>query len=270
MPEISLVTPTFNQVDTLGETLESVLRQGVGDELEYIVVDACSSDGTEEIVRKFESIAVRQGIRFRYIRERDQGQADAVNKGWRVSTGGVFGFLNSDDLLEAGSIRRVLDYFLAYPSVQWAYGGWNLIGENGYRYATVSHSKFDRNRLLNYCNIGQPSCFFRGALLQEFGFLDEELHLAMDYDLWLRFSTRYPAGIIPHVLSSMRYHPGAKSARQTIRQVLEIYRIGSRYTPPASLRRLLQMFYCLRGLFVSVLGVGISNRISLLQRVKHG
>lgn len=263
---ISLVTPTYNQAPTLPETIESVLRQDMKDHLEYIVVDALSTDSTKEIIRKYEPEMHRKAIRFRYLRESDRGQADAINKGWRIAEGEILGYLNSDDLLELDALQNVLSYFRSNPDVQWAYGGWNLMDENGKFYKSVSHSRFDKNRLLNYCNIGQPSCFFRKNLLQEFGDLDENLHLAMDYDLWLRFATRYEAGIIPAVLSAMRYHKGAKSTRQTRQQAREIYEIASRYTPAFSVRRLMQYFYYLRGVAVTLLKIDISNRISQKQR----
>jgi glycosyltransferase involved in cell wall biosynthesis len=267
---ISIVTPTYNQADTIGETFRSVLAQKIGPSLEYIVVDGCSTDGTREKVQAHAPEFEKSGIRFHYIREPDGGQADAVNKGWRFSKGEVLGFLNSDDLLTPGAVRRVLDYFTANRHVQWAYGGWHLIGAGGQVYKTVSHRRFRRSRLLDYCNIGQPSCYFRRPLLAQFGGLDKDLHLAMDYDLWLRFSARYPAGIIPHVLSAMRYHTGAKSADQTGRQLREILQVGMRHTRAGSFQRLRQYFFYLRGLAVVFAGADITRRIAFAQGSRYG
>lgn len=262
---ISIVTPTFNQAGTIAETIESVRDQRLGERLEYIVVDGCSTDDTADVVRRYAPQIHDQGIRFRYVREPDDGQADAVNKGWRLSSGKVLGFLNSDDLLEPGALERVIEYFDKHPETRWAYGGWRLVGEHGRPYRTVAHRRYDRRRLLNYCNIGQPSCFFRRELLDTFGWLDERLHLAMDYDLWLRFATRHDAGIIPHTLSSMRYHAGAKSAHQTRKQLKEILEVGKRHTRPVGFRRLMQHFYYYRGLAVVGLKVDISKRIARKQ-----
>ncbi len=264
---VTLVTPTYRQAATIAATIESVLCQGLGNELEYIVVDGGSRDGTNGIVQRYRSAFEGQGIRFRYIREKDRGQSDAINKGWRLSAGEILGFLNSDDLLEPGALRNVVRYFTQKPHVMWAYGGWHLIDENGCVYKTVSHRRFSRARLLNYCNIGQPSCFFRRRLLAQFGMLNDRLHLAMDYDLWLRFATRYDAGIIPHVLSSMRYYPEAKSARKTRDQLRETLEIGKKYTRPGSYRRLMQYFYYYRGLAVTLAGIDISRRIGLKARM---
>ncbi len=264
---ISLVTPTYNQAGTLEETIDSVLTQKLEEPLEYIIVDGNSTDQTPQIVRSYEKLMRRQGICFRYIREKDLGQSDAINKGWRVATGDVLGFLNSDDLLAPGALRNVVRYFAQNPRVMWAYGGWRLIDENGCVYKTVRHRRFSRARLLNYCNIGQPSCFFRRRLLKQFGMLDERLHLAMDYDLWLRFATRYDAGIITHVLSSMRYYPEAKSARKTREQLRETLEIGKKHTRPVSYRRLMQYFYYYRGLVVTMIGIDISRRIAWKARM---
>jgi len=267
---ISIVTPTYNQADTIGKTIESVLGQQLPQALEYIIVDGDSTDGTEDLVRFYEQPIRQQGIRFHYIREKDRGQADAINKGWRYASGSVLGFLNSDDLLEAGALRQVRQFFDCNANVMWAYGGWKLIDENDRVYKTVSHRRFSRKRLLNYCNIGQPSCFFRSSLLDNFGMLRENLHLAMDYDLWLRFAFRHEAGIIPHILSSMRYHPAAKSARKTRQQLKETLDIGKQYTRPHSFRRMMQYFYYYRGLVVTLVGFDISRRIAIKAKWAKG
>lgn len=267
---ISIVTPTYNQAETISETIESVLGQRLRENLEYIIVDGGSTDGTEGIVRCYEGKIRQQGIRFHYIREKDRGQADAINKGWRHASGSVLGFLNSDDLLVGGALQHVMQYFQTNRNVMWAYGGWKLIDGNGCVYKTVSHRRFSRKRLLNYCNIGQPSCFFRRSLLDQFGMLKEKLHLAMDYDLWLRFASRYEAGIIPHTLSCMRYYPEAKSALKTRQQLKEILNIGGKYTRPKSFRRIMQYFYYYRGLAVTLAGADISRRITIKSKLGKG
>ncbi len=266
--DISIITPTYNQADTIGETIESILGQQLGCQLEYIIVDGGSTDGTRDVVLLFEKELRRQGIRFSYIRESDRGQSDAINKGWRKASGAVLGFLNSDDFFEVRALPRVIRYFEAHREVQWAYGGWRLIDGDGCVYKTVAHGHFSRKRLLNYCNIGQPSCFFRRQMLEEFGMLREDLHLAMDYDLWLRFASCYEAGIIPHVLSCMRYHPEAKSASRTRRQLKETLNIGKKYTHPVSFRRIMQYFYYYRGLAVTLARVDIARRISMKAKAR--
>lgn len=259
---ISLITPTYNQADTLAQTLDSVLAQDIGSLLEYIVVDGCSTDSTAGIIDRYAPKFRQQGVRFVSIREEDRGQADAINKGWRLARGEVLGFLNSDDFLEPGALRHVSDYFQGHPQCRWAYGGWKLVNRDGGVYKLTMHRKYEKSKLLNYCNIGQPSCFFRKGLLDECGMLDPRLHLAMDYDLWLRFADKYAAGLIPAVLSSMRYYPAAKSSNQTREQLWEIFKLSARYTRPLSYRRAAQLFYYLRGRAALACRVDTCRRVS--------
>lgn len=260
---ITIVTPTYNQSTFIKDTFESILVQQVPkDTLEYIVVDALSDDGTKEIVESYAEKFRKAGIEFIYIREKDKGQSDAINKGWNRARGEIVTYINSDDFYEKNTLTKVLKYFQTHKEIQWAYGGWNLVNKTGKVYQTVKHDRFDRNRLLNYCNIGQPSCFFRKILLEKFGYLDTSLHLAFDYDLWLRFAGKYDAGMIPGVLSDMRYYEEAKSAQKTIPQTYEILKLGMKYSRFFSWRRLTQYFYFLRGIGVVSFGLDITRRIT--------
>jgi glycosyltransferase involved in cell wall biosynthesis len=263
--KISVVTPTFNQAPFIAQTLQSVLDQKLGPRLQYIIQDACSTDGTETIVRSFEDSFRQQGVDWRYVREKDAGQADAINRGWRVANGDVLGFLNSDDLFRPGALHAVLDYFEGNPCVKWAYGGWRLISAAGALYKSVCPTTYSRSALLNFCNIGQPSCFFRRELLSEVGSLDMDLHLAMDYDLWLRMAARYPAGIIPFELAEMRYYAAAKSAASARQQLREVLSLGTKYSRPLGWRRCCQYFYYMRGLAVVSMGFDLARRIERME-----
>lgn len=260
---LTIVTPTYNQSSFIKDTFESILVQKLPKAmLEYIVVDALSDDGTKEIVESYEEKFRKAGIEFVYIREKDKGQSDAINKGWKRARGEIVTYINSDDFYEKNALDKVLQYFQTHKEIQWAYGGWNLVNKAGKVYQTVKHDRFERNKLLNYSNIGQPSCFFRKKLLEKFGYLDTSLHLAFDYDLWLRFAAKYDAGMIPGVLSDMRYYGEAKSAQKTIPQTYEMLRLGMKYSRFFSWRRLLQYFYFFRGIGVVFFGLDITRRIT--------
>lgn len=262
---MTVVTPTFNQAPFIGETLQSVLDQNIGPRLQYIVQDNCSTDGTDGIVQEYEAAFQAQGVEWRYVREKDTGQADAINRGWRVATGDILGFLNSDDLYRPGALQAVLDYFENNRDGMWAYGGWRLINRVGQCYSIVHPKPYRRSALLNHCIIGQPACFFRRECLKEVGDLDTTLHLAMDYDLWLRISELYPAGIIPAELAEMRYYPAAKSAASVRRQAQEIYRLATNYSLLFSWRRWCQRFYYFRCLAVIMLRMDVSRRIERMK-----
>ncbi len=268
-PQLTVVTPTFNQARFIGETLRSVLDQQLGPRLEYIIQDAESSDGTERIVQSWAPEFERQGVRWRYVREKDRGQSDAINRGWAVAQGEILAYLNSDDRYAPGALSAALQFFETHPDTRWAYGGWRLITESGAVYRSIQPERYRRSALLNYCNIGQPACFFRRTLLAEVGPLREDLHLAMDYDLWLRFAERGPAGIIPAVIADMRYYASAKSSAQTRAQLIEILRLGMRHARPLSWRRLCQCFYFLRGYAVAALGLDVMRRIERLEKKRR-
>jgi hypothetical protein len=135
------------------------------------------------------------------------------------------------------------------------------VNRAGAVYTTVQPNGYSKNRLLYTNTVGQPSCFFRRRLLDEFGWLNEQLHLAMDYDLWLRFAEKYAAGIVPVVIGNMRYYSDAKSAAQTHKQLKEMYYISAAHTQPFSWQRLSQFFSYCAGLAVLVLHIDIARRI---------
>lgn len=263
---LSIVTPTYNQREFIKKTFDSILIQHLPPHtLEYIVVDALSTDGTKDLVFSYKEKFRKAGIEFTYIREKDKGQSDGINKGWKMTKGEVVAYLNSDDYYEKGALEEVISYFQTHKGTQWAYGGWNLVNRSGKIYLTIKHTWFDPSKLLNYCNIGQPSCFFRKTLLKKFGYLNPSLHLAFDYDLWLRFSTRHDAGMIPGILSNMRYYRQAKSSTNSIPQSMEMLRLGSAYTRLFSLKRFVQYFYFLRGISASLLGIDVTKRIEKME-----
>jgi glycosyltransferase involved in cell wall biosynthesis len=267
--KLTVVTPTYNQAPFIAQTLQSVLDQHIGSELQYIVQDACSTDGTAEIAQAFADAFTRQGVHWRYVREEDDGQSDGINRGWRQAEGDIVAFLNSDDLYRPGALRTVLDYFTDHPDTQWAYGGWRLVGKSGRPYKTVAPPPYRHSALLNHCYIGQPACFLRRNLLAEVGLLNTDLHLAMDYDLWLRIARLHSAGTIPAILADMRYYRDAKSAASVREQTLEIFRLGKGYSRPWSWRRLRQTYYCLRGLASVTVGHDISRRIENMERASR-
>lgn len=258
---ISVITPSYNQGAFIGETLESILNQNLGNRLEYIVVDANSTDNTFNIIKRYIPKFKKTRIKFKIIREKDNGQSDAINKGWKTAKGDILGYLNSDDYYQPNTLLQVIDYFQKHKNIKWAYGGWNYVNKKGQLYQAVQPKSFNKSKLLNYCNIGQPSCFFRKSLLKEVGFLNEKLHLAMDYGLWLRFAQKYPAGIINCIISNLRYYTGTKSSTRTEEHLFEAYHLLKQYSKPFSKKRLIQFFYLLRGWIGIKLSININDKI---------
>jgi glycosyltransferase involved in cell wall biosynthesis len=227
--KISVITPSFNQVEFLKQTVESIHSQAGDLEIEHIIVDGGSTDGTVEYLRTL-------GEKVRWVSEPDRGQSDAVNKGMKMATGGIIGWLNSDDLYLPGALQAVAGYFTENPYQHWAYGRCLIIDKEGEerwkwitRYKNARLRKFTLDKLFRENFISQPAVFFRKGLWDEAGGLDLKLHYAIDYDLWLRFAQHSPAGVIDRDLAAFRRHGTSKSETGFRDQFFEQYAVAKRY-----------------------------------------
>jgi glycosyltransferase involved in cell wall biosynthesis len=224
---ISVITPSFNQAAFIGRTIESVQAQRGPFELEHIVVDGGSTDGTQEVLRRYEG-------RLRWISEPDRGQSDAINKGFRMATGDVLAWLNSDDLYEPGALAAVAEALAA--GARWCFGECRVIDEGDREirravswYKNRQSRRYGFARLLGRNFIPQPAVFFRRDLLEEVGGLGEDYHLAMDYDLWLRFARRADPVFVPRPLAAFRWHGASKSGASYRTMAWECFGIARRH-----------------------------------------
>ena len=225
----SVVMPTLNQARYLRAAIDSVLGQERDFELECIVMDGGSSDGTLEILQSY-------GSAIKWVSRPDGGQSDALNRGLRLSTGSVLGWLNSDDLYEPGALRRAVEVFRSEPTVQWAYGRVRIVDERGreirrfvtaYKNWRMKHFTFEKLLVENW--ISQMGVFWRRSAWQLVGDFRTDLHLAMDYDYWLRLGKRWPAQYIPEYLGAFRWYVSSKSGSQFRQQSDEELRIAKRH-----------------------------------------
>lgn len=215
-PTVSIVTPSYNQGPYIEETIRSVLGQE-SPGLEYIVVDGGSTDDTLEILRKYEA-------HLRWLSEKDRGQADAINKGFRAARGEILGWLNSDDTYLPGAIRKVVEYFRTHPDVDMVYGEGYHVDEGGEVIERYSTEPFDRRRLAEVCFICQPAAFFRARVFREVGPLDASLSYALDYDYWMRIAARCRIGHLNEYLANSRLHRGTKTLSRPVEVHAEILR----------------------------------------------
>jgi len=265
--KLSIITPSFNQGKYISNTINSVIGQNLRSNLEFIIMDAESSDNTDKIINDNILKIKKSGIIFKYIRKKDHGQSDAINKGWKIAQGEIVCWLNSDDYYEKKVLSRVINYFETHPKIKWAYGGWNFVDEEGQIFKTISPRKFDRKKLLTYDNIAQPSCFVKKDALNEVGYLDEKLQLTMDYDLWLRLADKYPAGIISKTIANLRCYTNTKSSNRGVEQLTSAYNLAKKYSSPLTFLRFNQKLYYYSSLFLISLKLDIANRIKKKIRI---
>jgi glycosyltransferase involved in cell wall biosynthesis len=208
LPRISVVTPSYNQGQYLEETINSVLSQGYP-ELEYIIIDGGSRDGTLDIIRRYE-----QKLSY-WVSEKDSGQSEAINKGLRRATGEIVTWLCSDDLFVPHTLERVAAHF-AGTNAALVHGRTVLFGD-GMREQVKGADEHDLEfRYLSGMPFAQPSSFFRRRVLEEQGYLDESLHYGMDYDLLARIALNYPIRRVEETFSRYRLHEESKSVAQNI------------------------------------------------------
>lgn len=204
MTLVSIVTPSLNQGRFIREAIESVRAQTYAP-IEHVVVDGGSTDGTLGVLAEYEGV--------RWVSEPDHGQSHAVNKGFSMARGEVFGWLNADDAYEPQAVEEAIA----------------ALGDAGFVYADVTRVNDDRKNPrrvraraswdawteLNEGNgVYSPSVFFTRAAYEAVGGLDESFHLSMDYDLWLKIGKRFGARYVSSVWAVQRIHDEAKTVRQ--------------------------------------------------------
>jgi glycosyltransferase involved in cell wall biosynthesis len=222
-PKISVITPSYNQAQYIEATISSVLGQSYP-MLEYLVVDGGSTDGTLDILRRYEE-------RLNWISEPDEGQAQAINKGFKRSTGEIITWLNSDDLHLPEALHRVSEFFNQHPEINVVYGDYHLINSRGQVVLQKQEIPFDYNILLYGLDyISQPTTFFRRTIFEQVGYLDENLHFGLDWEYWLRIASRGGRfAHIPYYLAATRWHTEAKTLVAPPRMYAEHQAIRDRY-----------------------------------------
>jgi len=224
---ISIVTPSYNQGEFLGETIESVLGQAGDFEIEYFVMDGGSTDGSVDVIRRYaERVAAGQwaarcqGIVMHWTSERDGGQTAAINAGLRRATGDVLAYINSDDVYFPGAFQHVARIFAGEPAADFVYGDGDVIDRAGarqwewlsrpYDHAVMTSYHFLWNDFTNY--IMQQATFWRRRVRERIGDFDETFHFAMDAEYWIRAGA---AGLrlrhLPEKLGKFRLIEGTKS-----------------------------------------------------------
>lgn len=178
---VTVVVPCRNRAEFLRPTIESILAQDYP-HIECIVVDACSTDGTVDILRSY-------GDRIRWVSEPDEGHANAINKGWRMGNGEVLAWLNADDLWETPSTaRQAVEYLAGHPEVGVVYGTCGVVDADGRDQGECYSQPWDLEYAVLNCDhcIPQPAAFLRRSVVERVGWLNERFYQKKDHELWLR------------------------------------------------------------------------------------
>ena len=209
-PLFSIITVVRNAADTLENCIESVKNQSFAD-FEYIVIDGLSDDGTSEV------ISAHQSVIDIYVREKDAGIYDAMNKAIAMCRGRYIGIINADDAYFEETLKNVQKVIIEFPNSQIIYGGVEILGKEGGS-LLVDHSNLDR------AMIAHPSCFVSAEAYRLFGVFNADFKIAADYDFMLRARN---AGAVFHNsgLLLAKYRPGGASAEFRIQSIKEMIAI---------------------------------------------
>ncbi|MBN1937683.1 MAG: glycosyltransferase [Anaerolineae bacterium] len=209
-PRITVITPSYNSGKFIEETITSILNQDYPN-LEHIVVDGGSTDGTLDVLRAYRD-------QIRWISEPDRGQSHAINKGLQMATGEILTYLNADDLYEPGALRRVVAFFEDHLEASWVTGKCRMIDAKGcetqkiftwYKNLWLRICSYRVLQVMNY--LSQPATFWRRKVAEVVGPFREDLYYTMDYDYWLRIGQHFKLTFVDDYLASFRAHVQAKT-----------------------------------------------------------
>ena len=226
-PRISVITPSYNQAKYLEQCIRSVLDQNYP-QVEYMIIDGGSSDESQAIILKY------AGRLAYWVSEPDRGQSDALNKGFRRASGDLVAWLNADDFYLTNALERVAEAYLRDPHASFYFGnGWRVDEKGDYKsdYFPGGGVTFNREALIHGLNfILQPATFIRRTALEQAGYLDEQLHYALDTDLWIRLSALANPVPVQAFLAASREYAQAKSSKGSFERLEELRRVAEMHS----------------------------------------
>lgn len=268
--KISIITPVYNQVDYIEQTILSVINQDY-DNYEYIIIDGGSTDGTLDIIKSYASKITT------WISEPDTGMYDALNKGFALSTGEIMAWINSDDLLLPNALQHMNRIMSDLPHVNWVQGLNGFIDLEGKIIKTGYPKSFSFIKFLNkdYKFIQQESTFWRRSLWDNAGaYINTDLKLAGDFELWFRFFQYHKLYTSSLPIGSWRRRAGQLSDVQMDKYVAEVHKVIDSYTLAQKHKRILEKLKHQKVLFKIIRKIKFlnsnyfSNEITDLEDIK--
>lgn len=221
--KISVITPSYNQVNYVEETILSVLNQTYNN-IEYIIIDGNSNDGSQEVINRYHHLISH------FISEEDEGQADAINKGLKLATGDICCWINSDDLFyDNTTLHTIVDIFKNNVDIDIVFGAGLLFKNN----ETIGHcipSNFSYDLLLKCDPLQQPSVFWRKSIQDKISLLNQELHYTLDWEYFIRLFKVGNFVYSNHIFSRYRIHDAHKTKNGGLKRGEEILRIVRNYS----------------------------------------
>ncbi len=230
MTLVSIITPSYNQAVFLERTILTVLNQTYP-VIEYFIIDGGSQDDSVNVIHKY------QDKLKGWVSEKDQGQTDAINKGFAMANGDILAWINSDDTYEPDTVKCAVEYLDTHPDVGLVYGDTKFINEKDEVIGTFPAALTNYAKLRQgYVHIPQQAAFFRASLWKQVAPLDPSFYFAMDYDLWIRLAKLSGVAYVHSHWANFRLHGEAKTIHSDDRcwpEMLKVhYRDGGKFFSP--------------------------------------
>ncbi len=206
-PLVSIITPSYNQVGFLEDTIKSVLAQDYP-AIEYLIVDGGSTDGSVDIIRKYQSELAW------WVSEPDEGQASAINKGMAKAKGEIVAWLNSDDLYLPHAVNQAVEAFQSNPQLGLVFGNAVTIDADGCPIKELIFPDWELEDLIGFRIICQPAVFMLRGLYKQVAGLDLNYHFMLDHHLWIRIASLAPIKHVNSMWAAARHHEAAKNVSQ--------------------------------------------------------
>lgn len=251
-PRLSVIIPSYNSEKYIEGAIKSIIEQDYPN-LELILIDGGSIDNTFQVVKKYE----------RYfsciISEKDNGQSDAINKGFGRATGDIVAWLNTDDMYLPGCFSAVVNYLNKHTEIDMIFGDQVDIDAEGNVFRSLRSLPFNKVALiLKIGTIPSPACFWRRRVIDKIGYLDESLYWTMDYEFFLRAAfSGIKIAHTPVPLAMFRYHLGSKTVQGNItkdKREAEIRKVQGKYENEVSqlTLRVSRPFFKLLKIFINI------------------
>ncbi|WP_435550479.1 glycosyltransferase family 2 protein [Desulfobacterium sp. N47] len=234
----SVVTPSYNHGKFIAETIESVLSQEGDFGIDYIIMDGGSNDETISIIKKYEDLMNNRKwktrcnfIKYRWVTNKDKGQADAINKGFEIAVGDIYSFLNSDDIYEPCAFKTISEKFKSLQNIDIIYGNAFYINEISDIQGMYPSEDINRFNIFSCCFICQPALFMKKDVYQHVGRFNININNSFDYEYWLRIAAtkKFRFEYIRPILAASRMHKKNKTSLNRKEIYLEYFALMKIY-----------------------------------------